>query len=84
MATSPTGEVTHSTIAFRPLGSRGCPGLHGGHAIPTELDRCATIRGEVAPGKIYEDENLLANHAKRITVYPKDLKLVGSIRGEIE
>ena len=34
--------------------------------------------------KLYEDANLLANHAKRITVYPKDLKLVRRIRGEIE
>ena len=34
--------------------------------------------------KLYEDANLLAKHAKRITVYPKDLKLVRRIRGEIE
>ena len=34
--------------------------------------------------KIYEDANLLANHAKRITVYPKDLTLVRHIRGEIK
>ena len=34
--------------------------------------------------KLYEHANLLANHAKRITVYPKDLKLVRHVRGEIE
>ena len=34
--------------------------------------------------KVYEDANLLAKHAKRITVYPNDLKLVRRIRIEIE
>ena len=33
--------------------------------------------------KFYEDANLLAKHAKRITVYPKDLKLVRCVHGEI-
>ena len=34
--------------------------------------------------KLYEDENLLEKHAKRITVYPNDLKLVRRIGIEIE
>ena len=34
--------------------------------------------------KIFEDANLLARHAKRITIYKTDLMLVRRIRGEIE
>lgn len=34
--------------------------------------------------KLYEDVNLLARHAKHITVYVKDLLLVRHIREEIE
>ena len=32
--------------------------------------------------KIFEDANLLARHAKRITVYDSDIKLVQRIRGD--
>ena len=34
--------------------------------------------------KLFEDANLLAQHAKRITIYKTDLMLVRRIRGEIK
>ena len=34
--------------------------------------------------RIFEDTNLIARHAKRITIYPTDISLVRRIRGEIE
>jgi len=30
---------------------------------------------------LFEDTNLLANHAKRVTIYPKDMALARRIRG---
>ena len=34
--------------------------------------------------KLFEDANLLAHHAKRVTIYKSDLQLVHCIRGEGE
>ena len=34
--------------------------------------------------KMFEDTNLCAIHAKRVTIMPKDISLVRRIRGEIE
>jgi len=31
---------------------------------------------------LYEDSNLCALHAKRVTIFPKDMQLVRRIRGE--
>jgi histone H3 len=33
---------------------------------------------------LYEDSNLCAIHGKRVTIMPKDIKLVRRIRGEIK
>ena len=32
---------------------------------------------------VFEDTNLCAIHAKRVTIFPKDLQLARRIRGEI-
>jgi histone H3 len=31
---------------------------------------------------LFEDSNLLAIHAKRVTIFPKDMQLARRIRGE--
>ena len=45
---------------------------------PTDLDP-AVCAAQVA---LFEDTNLCAVHAKRVTIQPKDLQLARRIRGE--
>lgn len=43
---------------------------------------CLQEAGEAYLVGLYEDSNLLAIHAKRITIMPKDMQLARKIRGD--
>ena len=36
----------------------------------------------IASGRLFEDTNLAAIHAKRVTIQPKDVQLARRLRGE--
>uniref|UniRef100_M1CNY5 Core Histone H2A/H2B/H3 domain-containing protein n=1 Tax=Solanum tuberosum TaxID=4113 RepID=M1CNY5_SOLTU len=49
--------------------------------MPKDNQLARRIRGERAVG-LFEDTNLCAIHAKRVTIMPKDNQLARRIRGE--
>ena len=65
----PLSRVLYSQAAALP---------NPGGARPTDLDP-AVCAAQVA---LFEDTNLCAVHAKRVTIQPKDLQLARRIRGE--
>ncbi len=54
------------------------------YRIQTNAVRCLHKMSEAHMVSVFEDSNLLAIHAKRVTMMPKDMILASRIRGEFK
>ena len=60
----------------------GRAGPDGGLRFQSSAIACLQEAAEAYLVGLFEDTNLCAIHAKRVTIFPKDIKLARKIRGE--
>ncbi|CBY18905.1 unnamed protein product [Oikopleura dioica] len=72
-------RASHPKVALPATRPRNCSGLQDRSPIPVFRRHEASEAYLVG---LFEDTNLCAIHAKRVTIMPKDIQLARRIRGE--
>ena len=72
---------TYTDGAHLGLGLGGSRGSDGGHRFQSTALQALQEAAEAYMVHLFEDANLLAIHAKRVTIMQKDIQLARRIRG---
>ena len=75
-------SIAYPKIALPEVGEGDCPGLQDRPAIPVGGVLCLQEATEAYLVRLFDDANLCAIHARRVTTLRKIFKLARRIRGE--